>query len=94
MVGTMGGLTRHGNPNAGQKLRRCGRFAVAFDLWGRGRLGVELRGGATATVTVRGPGLEDRWTWKPAPDERTASEVQGRRRGRKLGGISSRDTRR
>jgi len=56
------------------------RVASVYDPWHKGSLTVALKpaGDAGATVTVTGPGVEDAWTWKAAPDNKTPSSLEGK----------------
>ena len=57
------------------------RGATVFDTWQKGDLRVKLESGdgAETTITVTAPGIEDTWTWTPAPDLQTPTTLKGTR---------------
>jgi hypothetical protein len=67
------------------------RFACLLDPWKR-KLGMTLAtvdGGLV--LQVRGDGIDDAWTWKPAPDAHTPSSLDGRRSGAALIALTAKD---
>jgi len=55
------------------------RTAAVFDPWNHKGLTVSLApdGDDAATVTVKGPGISDTWTWRLSPDGKTPSTLKG-----------------
>ncbi|NLX59808.1 MAG: hypothetical protein GXY74_12045 [Phycisphaerae bacterium] len=67
------------------------KFACLLDPWKTKAAMTLKEDGDTVTLTVRGNGFEDVWTWKPARDLETPSRVSGTRDGRPLAALTERD---
>jgi len=47
--------------------------------------------GDTATITVKGEGFEDTWTWKQSKDNTAPSLIEGKRNGGPLIALTEQD---
>jgi hypothetical protein len=67
------------------------RFACLLDPWKRKlAMTLEAKDGGLE-LRVRGEGIDDVWTWQPAPDERTPSALSGVRAGAPLLALTAAD---
>ena len=67
------------------------RFACLIDPWNRKAVMTFKASGDTATITVKGEGLEDTWTWKQSKDLTTPSSIEGKRGGAILISLAEKD---
>lgn len=67
------------------------KFACLMDPWKK-KVGMTLQEqGDVVTLTVRGQGIEDVWTWTPAPDMQTPSSLVCTRDGKKVMVLTAED---
>ena len=67
------------------------KFACLLDPWKKKTSLTFKDEGETATLTVKGDGFEDTWTWKSAKDLTTPSTIEGKRGGAVLIALTEKD---
>ena len=67
------------------------KFACLLDPWKTGARMTLKEDGDIVTLTVRGKGFDDTWTWTPARDLTTPSQVEGTRDGKPLTALTEKD---
>jgi hypothetical protein len=67
------------------------RYACLLDAWKKKPSMTFSGENQAATVTVKGPGYTDTWTWSPAKDLATPSDVSGARDGKPLLALTEKD---
>jgi hypothetical protein len=67
------------------------KFACLLDPWEKKAALQMTEDGDVVTLTVRGEGFEDVWTWSPARDLVTPSRVSGERAGKVLAALTEDD---
>lgn len=61
------------------------RYATIFDPWKRGDLELTFDDqDGKVTLTVKGKGIDDTWSWTPSSDLQTPSTITGKRNGQPL----------
>jgi len=67
------------------------KYACLLDPWSKKVSMTFKDSGDTATVTVKGDGFEDTWTWKQSKDTITPSSIEGKRGGTALIALTEKD---
>jgi len=67
------------------------KYACLLDPWNKKTSMTLKDNGDTATVTVKGEGFEDTWTWKQSKDNTTPSSIEGKRGGVTLIALTEND---
>ena len=68
------------------------KYACLMDPWKK-KVSLTLKEDAgLATLTVKGDGIDDTWTWKAAADANTPSAITGKRAGAELITLTGKDT--
>jgi hypothetical protein len=67
------------------------KYACLLDPWDKKTTMTLNESGDRATITVKGEGFEDTWTWKQSKDNTTPSLIEGKRNGAPLIALTEQD---
>ena len=67
------------------------KYVCLLDPWNKNATMIFKDSGDTATITVKGEGFEDTWTWKQSKDNTAPSLIEGKRNGGPLIALTEQD---